>query len=169
MFIKSVFEVLLRLLGPVFVLLGFSLISFAVYVHFTFVLSWYSGESVLSLSLFSLFHLLVDIWLCIGIAWNYFKSAVTPPLKFDVELSPTELAAIESSSVSQSSRTNMRYCKYCASITPFTCPKTRSDHKADASALSNVLFQARKARSIAFIIVMFVIRTLPIFFCYVTL
>lgn len=114
LFIKSAFEVALRFLGPVFVVLGFSLISFAVYVHFTFVLSWYSGEPVLSLSIFSLFHLSVDIWLCIGIAWNYFKSAVTPALKFDVEISPEELAAIQSSDGTQSSRKNTRYCKYCA-------------------------------------------------------
>ena len=114
--IKSAFEIALRFLGPIFVLLGFSLISFAVYVHFTFVLSWYSGEPVLTLSIYTLFHLSVDIWLCIGIAWNYFKCAATLALKFDVELSPEELAAIQSTSAGQSSRKNTRYCKYCTSI-----------------------------------------------------
>lgn len=114
--LKSAIEVLLRLLGPIFIVLGFGLISYAVFVHFTFVLPWYADGPVLQFSLFSLVHLSMDIWLCIGIAYNYFKSAVTSPLQFGINLTPAELAVQKNLSKNGSSRLNTRFCKYC---TPF--------------------------------------------------
>lgn len=110
---KWVLERLLRVLGPVFVILGFGLISYAVYVHFVFVLPWYSESPVLSFNLFSVIHLSLDIWLCLGIAWNYSKSVITKPLAFKIELPPEELAMLKSNGAEQSSRKNTRYCKYC--------------------------------------------------------
>jgi hypothetical protein len=95
--------------------LGLGLISYAVFVHFSFVLPWYSDGPVLSFSLFSVIHLTMDVWLCIGIAWNYIKSAVTRPLTFSVDLAPAELAVLAASSKTESSRKNARYCKYCTS------------------------------------------------------
>ena len=114
--LKSAIEVLLRLLGPIFIFLGFGLISFAVYVHFSFVLPWYADGPVITWSIFSMVHLSMDIWLCIGIAYNYFKSAVTPALQFGIDLTPAELAVLKNNAASGSSRRNTRFCKYCASM-----------------------------------------------------
>ena len=58
----------------------------------------------------------MDIWLCIGIAYNYFKSAVTPALQFGIDLTPAELAVLKNNAASGSSRRNTRFCKYCASM-----------------------------------------------------
>lgn len=113
--LKSVFEFLLRLTGPIFVVLGGGLISFAVYVHFTFVLPWYSNGPLLTPSLFTLIHLAMDIWLCIGIAWNYGKSVASRPLQHAIELDPAEVAVLQAASKTGSSRSNTRYCKYCTS------------------------------------------------------
>lgn len=113
--LKKVMELFLRLLGPVFFCLGFSLISYAVYVHYTFVLPWFSGYPAFSWNLFSLVHNVVGVWLSAGIAYNYIKAAMTPTLNFSVELSPGEIAVMKANAQNLSSRTNTRFCKYCTS------------------------------------------------------
>lgn len=110
---KVVVEFMLRLLGPIFFCLGFSLISYAVYVHYTFVLTWYSGKPAFSFTLFSLVHNSMGIWLCIGIAWNFTKAAFTPALDFGQHLTPAEIAIAKANSQNLSSRQNSRFCKYC--------------------------------------------------------
>lgn len=111
--LKKGVEVFLRLLGPIFFCLGFALISYAVYVHYTFVLPWFSGYPAFSWNLFSLVHNLVGVWLSLGIAYNYAKSALTPALNFSIELSPAEIAVMNASEKNVSSRKNARFCKYC--------------------------------------------------------
>lgn len=72
---KTTFELFVRFVGPLFVILATILISAVIVVHFRAIIPYYTDYDTLS----GLIHLTVSSFISYNIGFNYFKTIFTPP------------------------------------------------------------------------------------------
>jgi palmitoyltransferase len=74
--VKWLFEGLIRLLGPLFVVLATFLISMVIIVYFRAILPYYIEDWF---SLEGIFHLTLSAWIAFNLWFNYYKTIFTTP------------------------------------------------------------------------------------------
>ncbi len=74
-FSKTVFEGLIRIVGPLFVILATGLISSVIVIHYRAIIPYYADY----FSLEGIFHLIISSFLTFNIGYNYFKAIFTSP------------------------------------------------------------------------------------------
>jgi len=114
--IKSVFEFLMRLLGPFLVLIATALIALVIVIHFRALLPYYTPYN----SFFGLFHLIWSIFASFNIFFNYFMVIFTPPgfSPEEIQMSPEELENLRREPAPKRGEGFSRYCKLCKKPKP---------------------------------------------------
>jgi hypothetical protein len=105
---KRLFEWLMWMVGPLFVGLAVTLISFVLYIHFGTVLPFYNGSIFKEPSFPGLLHAGISFWLGLNIVFNYVAVVVTPPGS-----SPAFLPEKPKSDDGTSSPEEAKMCKTC--------------------------------------------------------
>lgn len=120
--IRCLFERAMNLLGPAFVALAVTLISFVIYTHFSAILPFYHQQQVFAASWPAVLHLLISSWLSFNIVFNYAASvAVSPgiaPADIDEADADAYLVNAEVSSETgalSEQKQIIRHCKSCSS------------------------------------------------------
>lgn len=72
---KCVFDFLMRMTGPLFVLAATVLISMVIAFHFKFIIPYYTPY----FSFMGVFHSSISIFLAFNVAFNYYMTVFTPP------------------------------------------------------------------------------------------
>eukprot|EP01089_Gocevia_fonbrunei_P002672 TRINITY_DN12588_c0_g1_i1.p1 TRINITY_DN12588_c0_g1~~TRINITY_DN12588_c0_g1_i1.p1 ORF type:complete len:317 (-),score=22.09 TRINITY_DN12588_c0_g1_i1:26-976(-) len=110
-------EMLIRLIGPLFVLTAWTLLSSTVYIFFTVILP-YHVETIWSVA--GLFHLCIDIFLMQGVFFNYFMCVFTPagtspePSDEDME----KIHQLENEPAPERGRGFSKFCRPCRALKP---------------------------------------------------
>jgi len=123
---KWIFESIIRIAGPFFVVLATVLITGVIYVHFVNSIPFYSNYS----SLCGIIHLAISIYITVNIGYNYlsavFVSPGLPPKGDEVGLTVSDIETLKGHIDNDSERKILsklpqdlrRYCKKCNRTKP---------------------------------------------------
>jgi len=118
--IKGVFDLAVRLAGPVFVLLATSLISGIMVIHFRGIVPYHTPYDTPLGAL----HLIASVFVCFNIGFNYFMTVFTPPgFSPAVQENSEETEKLKREAAPKRGEGFSKYCKLCKKPKP-----TRAHH-----------------------------------------
>eukprot|EP01088_Endostelium_zonatum_P003300 TRINITY_DN14509_c0_g1_i1.p1 TRINITY_DN14509_c0_g1~~TRINITY_DN14509_c0_g1_i1.p1 ORF type:complete len:337 (-),score=35.22 TRINITY_DN14509_c0_g1_i1:27-1037(-) len=117
LYAKWVGEMLIRMVGPLFVLFAWTMLSCVVYVFWNGILQYHTPLW----TPYGFFHIAIDLFLIQGVFFNYFMCVFTPPGSPPEPQTEEEIKTIndlEHEKTPERGKGFSKYCKPCRTIKP---------------------------------------------------